>query len=114
MARIRDWNGWQPSVKSEGMKGKLIMTSDLTKVVMVASLALPESAVANGEAKFGFQTPHSIVAQQLYDLHTITLGICILIAVVVFGFMFYAIVRHRRSAGHEAKQFDTNKPLQII
>jgi cytochrome c oxidase subunit 2 len=91
-----------------------MMTSDLAKVVTVASLALPGTAISNGEAKFTFQTPQTIVAHQIYDLHTIILGICILIAVVVFGIMFYAIVRHRRSVGHQAKQFDNNRPAQII
>ena len=95
------------------MKAKLMM-SDLAKVMMVASLALPGSAIANGESKFGLQTPQTPVAHELYDLHAITLGICIVIAVVVFGLMFYTILRHRRSVGHEAKQFDSNKPLQII
>ena len=114
MARIRDWNGWPPSARNEGMKAKLMMTSDLAKVMMVASLALPGMAIANGESKFGLQTPQTPVAHQLYDLHAITLGICIVIAVVVFGFMFYAIARHRRSVGHEAKQFDENKPVQIL
>jgi len=83
------------------MKAKVMMTNDLAKVVTVASLALPGTAIANGEAKFTFQTPQTIVAHQIYDLHTIILGICILIAVVVFGIMFYAIVRHRRSVGHQ-------------
>ena len=96
------------------MKAKVMMTNDLAKVVTVASLALPGTAIANGEPKFTFQTPQTIVAHQIYDLHTIILGICILIAVVVFGIMFYAIVRHRRSVGHQAKQFDNNKPAQII
>ena len=95
------------------MKAKLMM-SDLAKVMMVASLALPGSAIANGESKFGLQTPQTPVAHELYDLHAITLGICIVIAIVVFGLMFYTILRHRRSVGHEAKQFDSNKPLQII
>ena len=90
------------------MKAKLMM-SDLAKVMMVASLALPGSAIANGESKFGLQTPQTPVAHELYDLHAITLGICIVIAVVVFGLMFYTILRHRRSVGHEAKQFDSNK-----
>src|SRR6202521_6264346 len=96
------------------MKAKVMMTNDLAKVVTVASLALPGTAIANGEPKFTFQTPQTIVAHQIYDLHTIILGICILIAVVVFGIMFYAIVRHRRSVGHQAKQFYNNKPAQII
>jgi cytochrome c oxidase subunit 2 len=96
------------------MKVKVMMTSDLAKVVTVASLAKAGTAIANGEAKFTFQTPQTIVAHQIYDLHAIVLGISILIAVVVFGLMFYAIVRHRRSLGHQAKQFDNNKPAQIV
>ena len=63
---------------------------------------------------FGFQTPQSIIARQISDLHSLVLGICIVIAIVVFAIMFYSIVRHRRSLGREAKQFDENKPLQIV
>ncbi len=94
------------------MKAKLMMTSDLAKTARWALLALP--GIANGESKFGLQTPQTPVAHQLYDLHAITLGVCIVVAIVVFGLMFYTILRHRRSVGHQAKQFDTNKPLQII
>jgi len=90
------------------------MMRDLAKAATVALLALPGSAIANGESKFGLQTPQTPVAHELYDLHAIVLGICIVIAVLVFGLMFYTILRHRRSVGHEAKQFDANKPLQII
>jgi cytochrome c oxidase subunit 2 len=90
------------------------MMRDLAKAATVALLALPGSAIANGESKFGLQTPQTPVAHELYDLHAIVLGICIVIAVLVFGLMFYTILRHRRSLGHEAKQFDANKPLQII
>ena len=96
------------------MTARLMMTSDLARAVTITSLALPDIAVANGEAKFTFQTPQTIVAHQIHDLHAIVLGICILIAVVVFGLMFYAVVRHRRSVGHQAKQFDNNKPAQIL
>ena len=92
----------------------LMRTSDLAKAMTVSSLALPGAAIANGEAPFGFQTPQTIVAHQIYDLHTIILGICIVIAVVVLRVVFYAIVRHRRSAGHQAKQFDENRPVQIL
>ena len=78
------------------------MVRDIAQAVAVALLA-PGMAIANGEAKWGFQTPQTIVAHQIYDLHTIILGICVLIAAMVFGFMFYAIVRYRRSVGHQAK-----------
>jgi cytochrome c oxidase subunit 2 len=95
------------------MKAKLMM-SDLAKASRWASLALPGVAFADGEAKFGFQTPQTLVAHQIYDLHFVVLVICIAIALGVFAFMFYAILRHRRSVGHQAKQFSDNKALTIL
>jgi cytochrome c oxidase subunit 2 len=90
------------------------MTRDLAKAATLAMLGQSGTALADGEAKFGFQTPQTIVAHQIYDLHLIVLGIVVLIAVAVFGVMFYAIMRHRRSLGHQAKQFDDNKTVQIL
>ena len=94
--------------------GSVTMTRKRAKTISAASLTLPGMAIAAGEAKFGLQTPQTIVAHQIYDLHAIILWICILIGVVVFGFMFYAIVRHRRSVGHRAKQFRENTLVQIM
>jgi cytochrome c oxidase subunit 2 len=79
-----------------------------------AAFALPGLARAAGESRYGLQTPQSIVAHQIYDLHAMVLAICIAIGVVVFGAMFYSIVRHRRSAGREAKQFHGYLPVEII
>ena len=90
------------------------MRRELARAATMASAAPSGLAIANGEATFGFQTPQTIIAHQIYDLHAIILGICIAIAVVVFGFMFYAIVRHRRAVGHQAKQFHSNTPVEIL
>ena len=89
------------------------MMRDLTKAATVALLA-PGMAVADGEAKFGFQTPQTIVAHQIYDLHLLVLGIVVFIAIGVFAVMFYAVLRHRRSLGHQARQFDDNKAVQAL
>ncbi|HKE40307.1 MAG TPA: cytochrome c oxidase subunit II [Casimicrobiaceae bacterium] len=86
---------------------------DLAKAAMVALLA-PGMAIANGEAKFGFQTPQTIVAHEIYDLHLLVLGIVVVIALGVFAVVAYAMLRHRRSLGHQAKQFDDNKAVQIL
>ena len=64
-----------------------MITSDLAKSLMVTSLASPGVAFADGGAKFGFQTPQTIIAHQIYDLHFIVLGIVAVIAVVVFAVM---------------------------
>jgi cytochrome c oxidase subunit 2 len=36
------------------------------------------------------------------------------IFVVVFGFMMYAIIKHRKSVGHKAEQFHENTTVEII
>jgi cytochrome c oxidase subunit 2 len=77
------------------------------------ALLLPGFRVAAAESPFGLQTPQTIIARQIGDLHAIVLGICILIAVVVFGVMLYSIVKFRKAAGHEARQFSGSRPLEV-
>src|SRR5580658_3229851 len=77
-------------------------------------IGVSASAAADGESRFGLQVPQTIVAHQIYDLHEVILGICIVVAVVVFGVMFYSIVKHRRSVGHQAKQFHKNTAVEIL
>ena len=90
------------------------MAKHPAKLAIAALLAVPGLCAADEGMSIGFQVPRSIVARQIYDLHTIVLWICISIAIIVFGIMFYSIVRHRRSSGRQATQFDSNKPLEIM
>ena len=53
------------------------------------------------------------ISQLVYDLHMVIFWICVAIGVVVFGVMFWSIVHHRRSAGHEAAQFHESTRLEI-
>jgi cytochrome c oxidase subunit 2 len=76
-------------------------------------LCLTASA-ARSQATYDFQPPQTIIAHAIHDLHVLLVGVCAAIFVVVFALMFYAIVRHRRSAGHTAKQFHGNAPVEIV
>src|SRR6185436_20260856 len=89
------------------------VTRDLAKAAAVALLA-PGMAIANGEAKWGLQTPQTIVAHQIYDLHLLVLAIVVVIALGVFGVVCYAMLRHRRSVGHQAKQIGDSMAVQIL
>jgi cytochrome c oxidase subunit II len=86
----------------------------LRKKLVPFLLLPPAFASAADEPRFGLQAPQTVIARQVYDLHAIMLGICIAIAVVVFGVMLYSILRHRKAAGYEAKQFSGNKILEIV
>jgi cytochrome c oxidase subunit 2 len=54
------------------------------------------------------------MARQIFDLHWLIFIICCVIFVVVFGAMFYAIIKHRKSVGHKAEQFHENTTVEII
>lgn len=66
-----------------------------------------------GAERYNLQTPQTIIAHEIYDLHTLILMICGVIFVVVFGAMIYSIIRHRQAAGHKAAQFHANVMVEI-
>jgi cytochrome c oxidase subunit 2 len=65
-------------------------------------------------AHWNLQPPVSIIADQIYDLHTLIMWIIVGIFVVVFGMMAIAIIKHRKSVGHQAEQFHENTTVEII
>jgi cytochrome c oxidase subunit 2 len=74
------------------------------------------SAAAWAELKhyqLNLQTPHTLLGEKIYDLHTIITVICFIIFVGVFGFMFYAVFKHRKSVGHKAAQFHENTAVEV-
>src|SRR5499426_4102496 len=64
--------------------------------------------------QYNLQPPQSIIAREIYDLHTLIMWIIVVIFVVVFGAMTYAIVMHRKSVGHKAEQFHENTTVEIV
>jgi len=54
------------------------------------------------------------ISEQVYDLHMLIFYICCAIAVVVFGVMFYAIFKHRKSQGAVAANFHESTKVEII
>ena len=69
------------------------------------------TALAN---RYNLPEPQSIIAREIYDLHTLIMWIVVGTFVVVFGAMTYAIIRHRKSVGREARQFHENTTVEII
>jgi len=53
------------------------------------------------------------ISREAYRLHMIVLWLCVGIAVVVFGAMLWAVVRHRKARGAIPAQFHDNTRLEI-
>ena len=60
-----------------------------------------------------FQQPATQIAEQIYGLHNLMMIICLVIFVVVFGFMFYSILKHRKSLGHKPATFHESVSVEI-
>jgi cytochrome c oxidase subunit 2 len=58
--------------------------------------------------------PVTPISKDIYNLHWGILWVCVAIFVVVFGAMFWSILRHRKSRGAKAAQFHENTTIEVI
>ncbi len=97
--------------------------------LLASALALPLPALAQAAAQAAAQAvePSEPVRWQLnmtqgithtsqmaYDAHMFALWVCVVIGVLVFGAMFYAMFKFRKSKGAVAAQFSHNTTAEII
>lgn len=54
------------------------------------------------------------ISEQVYDLHMTIFFICVLIGILVFGAMLWAILHHRKSKGAVAAHFHESTKIEII
>src|SRR3990172_217173 len=88
------------------------MTSKLARLFAAATAFLAAgTACAN---QYNLRPPQTIIAHEIYDLHTLIMWIIMGIFIVVFGAMTWAIVKHRKSVGHKAEQFHENTTVEIV
>ena len=99
----------------------MIHAKRLQSLMLGASLlaaAVPSWAVVDSQGgpavlQLNFQPPVTQIAEQIYDLHTLMLIICLVIFVAVFGVMFYSMLKHRKSLGHKSASFHESTAVEI-
>jgi hypothetical protein len=92
------------------MRREIEMT-ELARKIALSALLQPALATAAGGPSGGFEPPQSVVARQIYHLHELMLGVCILIAALA---MFYFIVRFPKARGRGAKEFHSNAAMEVV
>ena len=90
-------------------------------IACVIASVIPAAAWAVGDAPGGpkvlqLNLPVGVtkIASDIYDLHTLMMLICLVIFCLVFGVMFIAIFKHRKSLGHKAETWHENTTVEII
>lgn len=87
------------------------MMKRLLHVLAPFGVVAPARAV---ESRYSLPTPVTRIAHEIYDLHTYVMVVCVLIFLFVFVWMAYAIVKHRKSAGHQPAQFHESTTVEIV
>ena len=80
----------------------------------MVGVALAASQPAWAEYAYNLQPPASGVAHDVFQLHNLIMLVCLGIFVVVFGAMFYSLLKHRKSVGHQAAHFHENTTVEVI
>ncbi|HSC95743.1 MAG TPA: cytochrome c oxidase subunit II [Burkholderiales bacterium] len=88
-----------------------MISKGLRPLAAAAGWFAAETVLAN---QYNLQPPQSIIAREIYDLHTLIMWIIVAIFVVVFGAMTWAIIKHRKAAGHQAEQFHENTTVEVV
>ena len=80
-----------------------------TLATVAAALAPP------ARADWAYNLPVGVtsISRSIYGLHMLAFWICVGIGVVVFGALFWAVFRHRKSRGAVAADFRENTRLEI-
>src|SRR5262245_48973212 len=110
MRRIEGISPPLRALRSQPGEGSMIRKG-LRPIAAAAAWLAAGAALAN---QYNLPEPQSIIAREIYDLHTLIMWIIVAIFVVVFGAMTYAIVMHRKSVGHKAEQFHENTTVEIV
>ncbi len=78
--------------------------------------ALVALVSTNVFAEYGLNMTEGVtsVSRNIYDLHMMVFWVCVVIAVVVFGTMFYSIFAHRQSKGHQAANFHESTKVELL
>ena len=85
----------------------------LCSIAGVGALAA-QSSLVFAEWQLDMTPGVTDISNQVFDLHRTMLWWCVAIGVVVFGVMFYSMLKHRKSAGHKAAQFHESTTVEII
>jgi cytochrome c oxidase subunit 2 len=92
----------------------MTMSSLTRRVAAMGVLSLAPMSVLAALSDLNMPRGVTPIAHEAYFLHMLILWICVAIAVVVFGAMFYSILMHRRSRGFEPAKFHHSTKAEIL
>lgn len=78
--------------------------------VMVALLV---GSAAQADWQFNMPKGVTDISQEVYGLHMLIFWVCVIIGIAVFGVMFYAMFKHRKSKGAVSANFHESTKVEL-
>lgn len=85
----------------------------MSRAAAAGGLAFGAAGTARAEWALNMPTGVTPVSNEVYSLHMLIFLICVLIGVIVFGFIVWSLIHHRKSKGHEASQWHESTRIEI-
>ncbi len=95
------------------LSGLLMMSGVSSWAQEVVQNQVVDSKGGPAVREMTFQQPVTQIAEQIYSIHNLMMGICLVIFIAVFGVMFYSILKHRKSLGHKPATFHESITVEI-
>ena len=95
--------------------GDGLMALGAMAAITAAQLAHAAGNLAGGPAtnQLDLHPPITKIATEVHNLHYFMLIVCTVIFLAVFGVMFYSIIKHRKSVGHQSANFHESVTVEI-
>ncbi len=95
--------GWYASATTGDREGMIFRLKTLIGSIS-AVLGLLVAGGASAEWGLNFREPAAGVAQEIFDIHMMTMSIATVLLIIVFAVVFYSLYTHRKSKGYEPDQ----------
>lgn len=91
----------------------------LSPLLLLPFAGLSRADEASSEAPTGWDLLNmplgvTSVSRNSYEIHMITLWVCVVIGAAVFGVMFYSMFAHRKSSGREPATFHESTTVELL
>jgi cytochrome c oxidase subunit 2 len=88
------------------MQRRLLRAGAVMAALLVGSAA---------QADWQFNMPKGVtdISQEVYGLHMLIFWVCVIIGIAVFGVMFYAMFKHRKSKGAVSANFHESTKVEL-
>jgi cytochrome c oxidase subunit II len=100
----------------QGEPGPMSKTTARWIARIAAGAGLALATQASAWADWALNMPRGVteISNEVYELHMLIFGVCVGIAVVVFGAMIWSIYHHRKSRGVEPAKFSHSTRVEIV